>query len=74
MLNIAFPELEEEMKAQNLSVRSMLMKTDLKYSTTIIKLRTGRNVTVDDAVAIKKATNSEKPIEVLFSKSRRALA
>ncbi len=70
MLNIAFPELVAEMNAQNLSARKMLARTNLKYSTVIIKLRTGRNLTVDEGVEIQKALQSDKPVEVLFRKNK----
>ena len=70
MLNIAFPVLEEEMNAQSLSVRKMLMRTNLKYSTMIIKLRTGKNLTVDEGVEIQQALKSNKPVEELFSKNK----
>lgn len=70
MLNIAFPELKEEMLAQNLTARKMLMRTQLKYSTMIIKLRTGKNVTVDEGAEIQQALHSKKPVEVLFRKNK----
>lgn len=70
MLNIAFPELEEEMLAQKLSARKLLARTSLKYSTMIIKLRTGRNVTVDEGAEIQQALRTDKPVEILFRKSR----
>lgn len=72
MLNIAFPELEEEMKAQKLSAWKLIARTNLKYSTMIVKLRTGENVTVDEGAEIQQALNTETPVEVLFRK--RALA
>ena len=72
MLNIAFPELKEEMEAQNLSAWKLIARTNLKYSTMIVKLRTGENVTVDEGAEIQQALHTEKPVEVLFR--RKALA
>lgn len=73
MLEIAFPVLEAEMRARNLSVRKMLMRTDLKYSTMIVKLRTGEKVSVDEAMDIKRALNTDKHVDELFGE-KRALA
>ena len=70
MLEIAFPVLESEKRARNLSVRKMLMKTNLKYSTMITKLRTGEKVSVDEGIEIQRALNTEKHIEELFGEKR----
>lgn len=73
MLKIAFPVLQQEMWDQQLSARKLLAKTNLKYSTMIVKFRTGENVSVDEAIEIQDALHTDKTIRELFSK-RKALA
>lgn len=70
MVELAFPVLEAEMRFQNLSVRKMLMKTDLKYSTMITKLKTGEKISVDEGIKIKRALNTEKGVEELFGEKK----
>lgn len=70
MVELAFPVLEAEMGFQNLSVRKMLMKTNLKYSTMITKLKTGERITVDEGIEIKRALNTDKGIEELFGEKK----
>jgi hypothetical protein len=70
LVELAYPVLEAEMRFQNLSLRKMLMKTDLKYSTMITKLKTGKNLSVDEGIDIKNALNTEKSVEELFGEKK----
>ena len=70
MVELAFPVLEAEMGFQKLSVRKMLMKTNLKYSTMITKLKTGERITVDEGIEIKRALNTDKCVEELFGEKK----
>ena len=66
MIKTAFPVLNEEMEARNLSCRRLLSKTNLKYSTMITKFREGERITVDEGIEIQQALNTEKHVEELF--------
>lgn len=70
MIKTAFPVLNEEMEAQNLSCRRLLSKTNLKYSTMITKFREGERITVDEGIEIQQALNTEKHVEELFGEKR----
>ena len=70
MRETAFPVLNAEMKAQKLSCRKLLAKTNLKYSTMIVKFKEGKRVTVDEGVEIRKALRTELTVEDLFGEKR----
>ena len=72
MRSLAFPNLEAEMCMKRHSVRSLIMLTDLNYSTIAPKLKTGKKVTIDEGFEIQDALKTDKSLDELFQKRNSA--
>lgn len=68
MLKTAYPNFDSEMREKRYCLRTLLMKTDLKYNTMAPKLRKGKNLSLDEALELKIALNSRRNVETLFAK------
>lgn len=64
-----YPILFEEMERQHLSGLKLLTMAGLKYSTVWPKLKYGRNLKMDEAIAIRDALGVDMPLDVLFKKA-----
>ena len=63
-----YPRVFNEMKQQHLSGRKLIMRTNLIYQTTFPKLKRGGKITLDEAIAIRKALGLNMDLEELFAK------
>lgn len=65
-----YPFIFEEMKRQKLSGLKMLKKAGLCYQTTFPKLKRGfgGKITLDEAIAIRKALGVDMDLEEMFKK------
>lgn len=68
MFTSAYPLLDEEMEEKRYSLLKLLEKTNLKYGTMLPKLKRGRGITIEEGLQIRDALESERTVEVLFSK------
>lgn len=68
MFKSAYPNLDEEMQEKKISLRSLVAKTSMKYSTANVKLKQGAHLSVEEAFEIKDALESNQDIRVLFAK------
>ena len=66
-----YPLIFEEMARQRLSGVKMLKKAGLCYQTTFPKLKRGfgGKITLDEAIAIRKALGMKMDLEELFKKA-----
>ena len=64
----AYPNLNREMREKRYTITSLIARTNFNYNTMLSKLRSGRKVTVDEALEIKRVLESDQAIEVLFAK------
>lgn len=68
MFKSAYPNLDREMQQKSISLRSLIEKTNIKYSTANIKLKQGKHLSIEEAFEIKDALESKQDIRILFAK------
>lgn len=68
MFTTPFYVLENEMRLQRHTVKTLSNDIGMQYATLYKQLREGRNVLLDTAIAIKATLGYKKSIEELFAK------
>ena len=63
-----YPVIKEAMEKKHMTLVDLANATGIRYQTLSEKLRGNYQVTVTEAVAIKKALGVKTPLEVLFEK------
>ena len=63
-----YPVIKEAMEKKHMTLVDLASATGIRYQTLSEKLRGNYQVTVAEAVAIKKALGVKTPLEVLFEK------
>lgn len=63
-----YPVIKEAMEKKHMTLVDLASATGIRYQTLSEKLRGNYQVTVTEAVAIKKALGVKTPLEVLFEK------
>lgn len=63
-----YPVIKEAMEKKHMTLVDLASATGIRYQTLSEKLRGNYQVTVTEAMAIKKALGVKTPIEVLFEK------
>lgn len=63
-----YPNVDKEMKRQNLSGLQLMRKAELNYQTVFPKIKhgAGGKITLPEAIAIKKALGVDMELEELF--------
>ncbi len=68
MNELVYPRLQKELEKRNLSVRALIMRTDLNYPALCPKLTHRGGITLDEGVAIKNALGVKISLDLLFMK------
>jgi len=63
-----YPVIKEAMEKKHMTLVDLASATGIRYQTLSEKLRGNYQVTVTEAVAIKKALGVKTPLEVLFER------
>lgn len=63
-----YPVIKEAMEKKHMTLVDLASATGIRYQTLSEKLRGNYQVTVTEAMAIKKALGVKTPLEVLFEK------
>lgn len=63
-----YPVIKEAMEKKHMTLVDLASATGIRYQTLSEKLRGNYQVTVTEAIAIKKALGVKTPLEVLFEK------
>jgi len=63
-----YPVIKEAMEKKHMTLVDLASATGIRYQTLSEKLRGNYQITVGEAVAIKKALGVKTPLEVLFEK------
>ena len=63
-----YPVIKEAMEKKHMTLVDLASATGIRYQTLSEKLRGNYQVTVTEAMAIKKALGVRTPLEVLFEK------
>lgn len=64
-----FPNLDVEMKLNRYTVRSLSIAAGIQYMTLYNKVKTGKNLTIDEAFKIKEILGTDLTVEELFQKA-----
>ena len=62
-----YKNLRIEMLKKEMTMADLSAKTGIKYQTLSVKMRGESQFTLQEAISIKKALESELPIEILFA-------
>lgn len=68
MLTTVYPNFDAELISKRYTVRSLAKASGMKYMTLYSKVKSGKNLTIDEAILLKDTLQSELPIESLFYK------
>ena len=63
-----YPKFDLEMRAKRYTVSSLCQAAGLKYMTIYKKVKTGKNLGLDEAILLKDTLESELDVEELFEK------
>lgn len=62
-----YKNLRIEMLKKEMTMADLSAKTGIKYQTLSVKMRGESQFTLQEAISIKKALESDLPIEILFA-------
>lgn len=68
-----YPVIKEAMEKKHMTLVDLASATGIRYQTLSEKLRGNYQITVTEAVAIKKALGVKTPLEVLFEKKEASI-
>lgn len=69
MLKTVYPNLDLEMKLNRYTVKSLSEAAGIQYMTLYNKVKTGKNLTMDEALKIKETLGTKLIVEELFKKA-----
>ena len=68
MIKTVFPNFDKEMQANRYNLKTLAHDAGFNYMTLYNKVKTGENLTIDEAFKLKETLQSEQIIEELFKK------
>ena len=68
MFKTVYPNLDLEMKQNRYTVKSLAESAGIYYMTLYNKVKTGKNLTMDEALKIKATLGTDLTVEELFKK------